>query len=189
MRGKIAFMGWPKGVPHAPETIAKIKSALAVPLEARYRAKVDVRGPDDCWPWTSPLRHDGYGQIGTGPGSRSTVAHRVGYELAYGPIPAGLVVDHECHNLDPDCPGGSCAHRACQNPAHFRLRTQGGNVLAGKGFAPANATKTHCDAGHPFDEANTYVRPRDGWRDCRKCKAATQRRYLERKRQRQSVTS
>lgn len=105
----------------------------------------------------------------------------MGYELAFGPIPEGAVVDHECHNRDPNCPGGPCPHRACQNPAHFRLNTQGGNVLAGKGLAAVNAVKTHCDKGHPFDEENTYIRPSDGWRDCRKCKAATQRRYLERK--------
>jgi hypothetical protein len=172
-------MGWPKGVPRSPETIAKL-SGPRKSLEERYWAKVDVRSPDECWPWKRKAMKTGYGAIGVGPG-RSAPAHRVGYELAHGPIPSGLVVDHECHNQDPDCPGGPCKHRACQNPAHLRLRTQGENVLAGKGFAPVNAAKTHCDKGHAFDEKNTYIRPSDGWRDCRACKAATQRRYLERK--------
>lgn len=169
-------MGWPKGVPRSPETIAKL-TGPRIPLEVRYWAKVDVREPGECWPWTAPLREDGYGQIGLGAGgSRSGVAHRVGYELAYGPIPEGLVVDHDCHNLDPDCPGGPCSHRACQNPAHFLLRTLGDNVLAGKSFASANTAKTHCDAGHPFDAANTYIRPSGGWRDCRKCRAEAEAR-------------
>lgn len=152
-----------------------------IPLEVRYRAKVDVRGPDECWPWMSPTEKNfGYGKIGV-PGRSPQSAHRIGWELAFGPIPDGMVVDHDCHNRDPDCPGGPCAHRACQNPSHLVLRTQGGNVLAGKGFAAANAAKTHCDQGHPFDADNTYIRPSDGWRDCRKCKADAQRRYLERK--------
>lgn len=150
-----------------------------VPLEDRYWAKVDVRGRDECWLWTAG-KADGYGKIGI-PGQSSAVAHRIAWELAFGSIPDGLVVDHDCHNRDPDCPGGECHHRACQNPSHLMLRTQGGNVLAGKSFAATNAAKTHCDNGHPFDAGNTYIRPTDGWRDCRKCKAATQRRYLERK--------
>lgn len=35
---------------------------------------------------------------------------------------------------------------------------------------PANASKTHCPQGHPYDEANTYVR--DGRRNCRACSKA-----------------
>lgn len=148
-------------------------------VEERYWEKVDKRGPDECWPWKSPLRPDGYGQLGV-KGNRPEVAHRVGWRLAHGPIPPGAAVDHTCHNEDPACSGGVCAHRACQNPAHWRLTTQGGNVLAGKGIPAANAVKTHCDAGHLFDAANTYVRP-DGYRDCRACKRDRQAAYVARK--------
>lgn len=148
-------------------------------LENRYWMKVDVRGPDECWPWTAAT-NCGYGKIGI-PGRWPESAHRIAWLLAFGPIPGELVVDHDCHNRDPNCPGGECAHRACQNPLHLCLKTRGANVLAGKTFAHANAVKTHCDNGHLFDEANTYIRPSDGWRDCRKCKAETQRRYLARK--------
>ena len=31
--------------------------------------------------------------------------------------------------------------------------------------------KTECKRGHPFDEANTYIRPGDGARMCRACQA------------------
>jgi hypothetical protein len=45
------------------------------------------------------------------------------------------------------------------------------------------ASRTHCPAGHPFDEVNTYWCPREGYRICRKCRAATQARHALRKRE------
>ena len=36
-----------------------------------------------------------------------------------------------------------------------------------------NASKTHCPQGHPYDSANTYVRP-NGHRRCRACQAIWQ---------------
>ena len=30
--------------------------------------------------------------------------------------------------------------------------------------------RTHCPKGHPYDEENTYINPRDGGRSCRKCR-------------------
>lgn len=39
------------------------------------------------------------------------------------------------------------------------------------------ANKTHCPAGHAYDEANTYVLPsRPRWRRCRTCKQIENRR-------------
>ena len=38
-------------------------------------------------------------------------AHRVSFELASGPIPGGLSIDHICHN------------RGCVRPEHLRLAT------------------------------------------------------------------
>lgn len=35
--------------------------------------------------------------------------------------------------------------------------------------------KTHCPQGHPYDEANTYVRP-DGAYSCRACHRETEER-------------
>jgi hypothetical protein len=35
-------------------------------------------------------------------------------------------------------------------------------------------SKTHCPAGHPYDDGNTYVNRR-GWRSCRTCKRASDR--------------
>jgi hypothetical protein len=45
------------------------------------------------------------------------------------------------------------------------------------------ANRTHCPAGHPFDEANTYWAAQEGYRVCRKCRAAAHARYDLRKRE------
>lgn len=102
-------------------------------LEERLWDKVDVREPDECWPWTGfVLSHPtlgGYGQIReAGRGSTTLRVHRVVYELTYGPIPDGLVLDHTCHN-GSGCEGRgpACPHRRCCNPAHLEAVTHAVN--------------------------------------------------------------
>ncbi|WP_326564520.1 HNH endonuclease signature motif containing protein [Micromonospora peucetia] len=105
-----------------------------------------------CWIWGGRPTRDGYGTFG-----KATRAHRRAYELAVGPIPKGLVIDHLCET------------RLCVNPLHLRATTQRHNVLRSVRTMPnVNAGKTHCPSGHPYDEANTYHRPAGG-RDCRAC--------------------
>lgn len=111
-----------------------------------------------CRLWTGTLDSDGYGRASAG-----RLAHRVTYELEVGPIPPGLEIDHLCRN------------RACVNPDHMEIVTHAINMARS-----STATKTECINGHPYDEANTYIRP-SGHRDCRRCSAERQRRY-ERKR-------
>jgi hypothetical protein len=122
------------------------------PLAERFWPKVDVRGPDECWPWLASLNTGGYGQLWPGDHHKRPVsAPLLSYEMAYGPVPVGLEVDHVCH--DPlVCEGGvACPHRLCVNPAHLRAVTHLVNTLRATSPIARNARMTHCKRGHPFD--------------------------------------
>lgn len=136
----------------------------------RFWTKVGVGRPDECWLWLPRSRSgNGYARYpyNAGGGRVITVSpHRLAYTLAHGPIPAGLTVDHMCRV------------RICCNPAHLRLLTREENS-AGSLTALTHAAKTHCPQGHPYDEVNT-IRDERGWRWCRECRRATNRRYRAR---------
>ena len=130
-----------------------------------------------CWEFTGYVMPQGYGQLG-----RNGLAHRFAWELANGrPVPAGLVIDHQCHNRDPLCVDDSaCAHRRCVNPAHLEAVPSKVNILRGKGFAPVNARKDVCANGHEFTDENTYRRPDRVGRICRTCRDEGLRRSRNR---------
>lgn len=75
---------------------------------AIYEKFVIRRGPDECWGWSGATHQYGYGHMNIWKvGAR--YAHRVAYEMAHGPIPAGREVMHLCHQP------------ACTNPAHLMV--------------------------------------------------------------------
>lgn len=84
----------------------------------RFLSRVAIT-PGGCWLWTGGVRRDKYGVYGRIVVARhSYLVHRVAWMAVYGPIPAGLDVDHRCFV------------RLCVNPSlkHLDLCTRGENT-------------------------------------------------------------
>lgn len=147
----------------------RARTKLAMPTEQRFWTHVDKTA--ECWLWTSTTDGNGYGRFRHG--SRSTgetvvQAHVFAYELAHGPVPEGLELDHLCR-----------VH-GCVRPNHLEPVTHRVNVRRGVAPAGVNSRKTHCPNNHPYDEQNTRWRPRTAkgtmYRACARCERDRSRR-------------
>lgn len=78
---------------------------------------VDIRGDDECWPWTGSLKGRGeQSRIAPGPGERWSTASRVILEVKLGrPLLPGMCALHRCDNPP------------CCNPAHLWEGTNADN--------------------------------------------------------------
>ena len=132
----------------------------------RFRSMQGRGSPTQCWLWAGPtINGDGYARFWNG--ARHVMAHRAAFELAHGPIPEGMEIDH------------TCSVRNCVNPAHLEPVTHRENCLRtrargrGSKFIPplafVHAARTHCPAGHPYAGDNLYRSPRGG-RFCVACR-------------------
>lgn len=75
-----------------------------------------VKKTDSCWIWIGAKANNGYGALHrSGNHSKIIRAHRLSWEVHFGPIPEGLEVLHRCDNPP------------CVRPDHLHLGTQADN--------------------------------------------------------------
>lgn len=147
------------------DPLASAPPPRRVDAYGRWLANVDKT--DTCWLWTGGLWASGYGRFWFD--GRTVLAHRWSYEHHVGPIQKGRQLDHLCRV------------RECVRPDHLEPVSARENLMRGETRAAANAVKTHCPQGHPYDEENTY-RDKRGRRSCNICRREASKRQQAQKR-------
>lgn len=104
------YMRW---YTHGDVSVARAQRDDDDPTGARRLAD-NVLLDGECLRWKGSRNWGGYGQISVG--GRQQRVHRVAYELAKGPIPEGLEIDHLCRVRD------------CINPDHLEAVTHQENI-------------------------------------------------------------
>ena len=84
------------------------------PIEERFWKRVNKT--ETCWLWTGAKLQKGYGRLWLERTRKVESAHRVSWEIKYGPVPESLCVLHRC-----DVP-------SCVRPDHLFLGTMIDNM-------------------------------------------------------------
>jgi hypothetical protein len=107
------------------------------PASERFWPKVSKStDADGCWLWLGGGRGRGYGAFKIS--GKKESAHKVSYEMAYGPVPEGLFV---CHRCDV---------RRCVRPDHLFVGTAEDN-------SRDMSRKGRGVAGDPMERAARYL--------------------------------
>lgn len=128
---------------------------------ARFLVAVNFDGPlsaslGPCWSWTRCTPSVVYGMFSIK--RRMKRAHRLSYEVTFGPIADGFDVHHICENT------------GCVRPSHLLALPHGDHTRLGDNASTRNASKAACPRGHEFVN-------RGGRRVCRSCEKDAEDRY------------
>lgn len=110
---------------------------LTPKLIARFWSRIEIRGENECWPWTATLNDSGYGIMAIG--ILNYRATRIALVIKTGEDPGELSAIHICEN-NPAFIG-----RLCTNPSHLEPGTQQENMAYVVG-------RPRPEAGHPGGE-------------------------------------
>ena len=114
------FLAWPKDVNRGQAIFCSrvcFGKSQNAPLAERFARHVGRANDVGCMLWLGKRDRKGYGKTKDDDG-KDMFAHRAAYLIAYGSIPDGLCVLH-------DCPAGD--YPACCNPEHLWIGTNSDN--------------------------------------------------------------
>jgi hypothetical protein len=94
-----------------PKVIPNLDSKII----ARFWKRVEIKGPNECWPFKDIVREDGYGRLRVK--GKKHYAHRVAFVASGKQFTNGPHVRHVV-----------CANRRCCNPAHLESGTKQDNA-------------------------------------------------------------
>ena len=95
--------------------IGRLRAAKIRDEKERFWEKVEIKSPNECWPWMASRSKFGHGSFGRTSGG-TKVASRCAYEFTNGPAPRNLEVRHKCDNP------------WCCNPSHLEIGTHAENM-------------------------------------------------------------
>lgn len=107
----------------------------------RFWAKVDRRGPDECWFWKGAVTSRGYGHLRRGRSEDGHVlAHRAAYEIQTGKrLRLGQTIDH------------TCVQPLCVNAAHLEACSLAENCVRRDTRRQAAQQTAPAASGDDFD--------------------------------------
>lgn len=116
----------------------------------RFWAKVDIKGPEDCWLWLASVTSKGYGSFAISP-KKTATAHKISWALSKN---NGVMSDSKQHIMH------LCDVKRCVNPNHLELGDAAQNnrdaLARGVRIPHRQSDKEFCKNGHPRTPENTH---------------------------------